>query len=146
AGHCAFYEINSKIAFLGDMDLTRFPYYATIDSNLMDFEQSIQKLKTFDINIAILGHRDPVIGKNNVREELDNFKLIITKRDDRILAKFSEKNPIKPLDMKGMNLIYKRYNFEIFEVISELVMIEKHFEKFLIEKKIAIKDGGYVLN
>ncbi|MFX1525067.1 MAG: MBL fold metallo-hydrolase [Promethearchaeota archaeon] len=146
AGHCAFYEINSKIAFLGDMDLTRFPYYATIDSNLMDFEQSIEKLKIIDIDIAILGHRDPVIGRHNVREELDNFKSIIIKRDDRILAKFSEKKPIKPLDMKGMNLIYKRYNFEIFEVISELVMIEKHFEKFLIEKKIAIKDGGYILN
>lgn len=146
AGHCAFYEINSKIAFFGDMDLTRFPYYATIDSNLMDFEQSIEKLKMFDIDIAILGHRDPVIGKNNVREELDNFKSVITKRDERILAKLSENKPINPLDLKGMNLIYRRYNFEIFEIISELVMIEKHFEKFLAENKIAIKDGGYILN
>ena len=27
AGHCGFYEINSKIVFFGDIDLTRFPYY-----------------------------------------------------------------------------------------------------------------------
>ena len=75
AGHCGFYEMNSKIAFFGDMDLTRFPYYATIDSNLMDFERSIEKLKGIDIEIAILGHRDPVFGRNNIQKELDNFLL-----------------------------------------------------------------------
>ena len=44
--------------------------------------------------------------------------------------------------LKGMNLIYRRYNFynfENFEEISELVMIEKHFLK---EDLITIKDGG----
>ncbi|GAF90554.1 unnamed protein product, partial [marine sediment metagenome] len=58
AGHCGFFEMNSKIAFFGDMDLTRFLYYATIDSNLMEFENSIERFKTFKIEIAILGHRD----------------------------------------------------------------------------------------
>lgn len=145
AGHCGFYEMNSKIAFLGDMDLTRFPYYATIDSNLMEFENSIEKLKSLDIEMAVVGHREPVVGKNNIKDELDNFKSVIVKRDERILSNLSEKKPTHPSDLKGMNLIYRRYNFEIFEVISELVMIEKHFEKFLREDLITIKDGGYIL-
>ncbi|MFX1345306.1 MAG: MBL fold metallo-hydrolase [Promethearchaeota archaeon] len=146
AGHCAFYEINSKIAFFGDMDLTRFPYYANIDSNLIDYENSIDRLKNLKIEIAVLGHRAPVFGNNNIKIELDNFKSIIFKRDERILSNLSERNPISPIDLKGKNLIYKRYSSENFEVISELVMIEKHFDKLLKNNLIAIKDNGFILN
>jgi ribonuclease BN (tRNA processing enzyme) len=130
----------------GHCDLTRFPYYATIDSNLIEFENSIEKLKTLKIEIAVAGHRDPVVGSSNVKADLDNFKSVIQKRDERILSNLSEKKPIYLNDLKGMNLIYRRYNFEIFEIISELVMIEKHFDKFLKEETVAIKDDGYILN
>jgi len=146
AGHCGFYEMNSKIAFLGDIDLTRFPYYATIDSDLVDYENSIDKLKSLEIEIAVVGHRDPVFGSNNIRVELDKFKSIIFKRDERILSNLSERKPIRPIDLKGKNLIYKRYTYKNFEIISELVMIEKHFDKYLKNELIAIKDNGYILN
>jgi glyoxylase-like metal-dependent hydrolase (beta-lactamase superfamily II) len=145
AGHCGFYEINSKIAFLGDMDLTRFPYYATIDSNLIDFENSIERLKTYDIEIAVVGHRDPVVGSTNIKVELDNFKSVIQKRDERILSNLHERKPIHPTDLKSKNLIYRRYTYENFEIISEIMMIEKHFEKFLKENLISIKGDGYIL-
>ncbi len=146
AGHCAVYEINSKIAFFGDIDLTRFPYYANIDSDLIDYENSIDRLKNLDFEIAVLGHRDPVFGGNNIKIELDKFKSIIFKRDERILSNLSEQNPISPIDLKGKNLIYRRYSYANFEVISELVMIEKHFEKLLKNNLIVIKDNGYILN
>ncbi|MFX1531655.1 MAG: hypothetical protein ACFFBC_11130, partial [Promethearchaeota archaeon] len=71
---------------------------------------------------------------------------IIFKRDERILSNLSERNPISPIDLKGKNLIYKRYSSENFEVISELVMIEKHFDKLLKNNLIAIKDNGFILN
>jgi len=145
AGHCGFYEMNSKIAFLGDMDLTRFPYYATIDSNLMEFENSIDKLKDFDIKIAVVGHRAPVVGASNIKDELNNFKSVIIKRDERILSHLSERKVIRSIDLKRKNLIYRRYTYEDFEVVSEVVMIEKHFEKFLKNGLIIAKDDGYVL-
>ena len=145
AGHCGFYEINSKIAFFGDMDLTRFPYYATIDSNLIDFEKSIQKLKNINLDIAVLGHKDPVFGNKTIRDDLDKFKEVIDKRDERILAHLSEQKPIQLSDLKGKNLIYRKYSYANFEIISELVMIEKHFEKFLENNLITVKDNGYVL-
>jgi glyoxylase-like metal-dependent hydrolase (beta-lactamase superfamily II) len=145
AGHCAFYEANSKIAFFGDIDLTRFPYYATIDSDLVDYENSIEILKNLEFEVAVLGHRDPVFGSSNIQAELEKFKSVIFKRDERILSNLSEQNPIRPIDLKGKNLIYKRYSYD-FEVISELVMIEKHFDKFLRNRLITIKDNGYILN
>ncbi len=146
AGHCGFYEIKTQIAFLGDIDLTRFPYYANIDSNLIDFEDSIEKLKDLDIKIVLTGHRDPIEGQDNIKEELDNFKSIILKRDERILENLSEKIPINAIDLKHKNLIYKRYNYENFEVISELVMIKKHFDKFIINGLIEPKENGFVLS
>lgn len=146
AGHCGFYEIESKIAFFGDIDLTKFPYYANLDSNLIDFEKSIEKLKNLDIKIAITGHRDLIEGPHYIKEELDKFKSIIIKRDERILENLSEKRPIKPIDLKQKNLIYKRYNFENFEVISELVMIKKHFDKFVVGGLIEPKENGFVLS
>jgi glyoxylase-like metal-dependent hydrolase (beta-lactamase superfamily II) len=145
AGHCAFIELHSKIAFFGDMDLTRFPYYATIDSDLTQYEYSIEKLKSLEAEVAVVGHKNPVFGKKEIQSELENFKLIIHKRDERILANFSEKKPIQPMDLKGKNLIYKRYN-HAFETISGYVMIEKHFDKFLREGSITRKESGYILN
>jgi len=146
AGHCGFYELTSQIAFLGDMDLTNFPYYANIDSNLIEFENSIKKLKELDINIAVTGHRDPIEGKSNIKEELDKFKSVILKRDERILENLSEIRPIKPVDLKCKNLIYRRYNYENFEVISELLMIEKHFDKFINNGLIEPKVDGFILS
>ena len=145
AGHCGFYETNSKIAFFGDIDLTRFPYYATIDSDLVDYENSIDKLKNLEIEIAVMGHRDPVFGSSNIRVELDKFKSVIFKRDERILSNLTERKPIRPIDLKGKNLIYKRYTYN-FEIISELVMIEKHFDKYLKKNLITTQDNGYILN
>ncbi len=145
AGHCGFYEINSKIAFFGDIDLTRFPYYATIDSDLVDYENSIDKLKNLEIEIAVMGHKDPVFGSSNIRVELDKFKSVIFKRDERILSNLTERKPIRPIDLKGKNLIYKRYTYN-FEIISELVMIEKHFDKYLKKNLITTQDNGYILN
>ncbi|MFX0083384.1 MAG: MBL fold metallo-hydrolase [Candidatus Hodarchaeota archaeon] len=146
AGHCGFYEMNSRIAFFGDMDLTRFPYYATIDSNLMDFERSIEKLKRIDIEVAILGHRDPIFGRSNIKQELDNFQSVIYKRDERILASLSESKSTRLIDLKGKNLIYRRYTFKNFEVLSEMVMIEKHFDKFVSQNIIEQKEDGFVLS
>lgn len=148
AGHCAFYEKNSKIAFFGDIDLTKYPYYGNIDADLIEFEKSIERLITMEIETAITGHRDVIIGSKRIKEELEKFKSILRERDERILTHFSEtKNPIRPTDLKNKNIIYRKYTaFKDFELIAEVLMIEKHFEKFHRNKLITTKDNGYILN
>lgn len=147
AGHCAFLELNSKIAFLADIDLTNFVFYAGIDSNLMEFEDSIDKLSQFDIKTAITGHRGIIDGQNSIKEELKKYKSIIHKRDERILSYFSEINPKTVLDLKSQNLIYKYYSqFKEYETIAEMIMIQKHFDKFINSKLIKQKGNGYILS
>ena len=148
AGHCAFYELNSKIAFLGDIDLTRHPYYGNLDASLIEFEESIAKIKSLDINIVVTGHKGIIEGKKKINEEIEKYKLILDERGERILAFFSERSrPLKLSDFKNSNTIYRKYSsFKDFEIIAELLMIEKHLEKFLKRGIISENNNGYVLN
>lgn len=148
AGHCAYYELNSKIAFLGDIDLTKFPYYGNIDASLIEFEESIAKIKSLDVNVVITGHRGIIEGKKQIDEEIEKYKSILYARDERILTYFSERSrPIKLDDYRKSNIIYRKYSaFKDFEIIAELLMIEKHLEKFLKKEIIVENKSGYVLN
>lgn len=146
AGHCTFLELNSKIAFLADIDLTSFVFYAGIDSNLIEFERSLDKLYQLDIKAAVTGHRGIIEGKNSIKEELSKYKSIIYKRDERILSYFSESNPKNIIDFKNKNLIYKYYSqFKEYEIIAEMIMIQKHLDKFIKNRLIEQKGNGFVL-
>jgi glyoxylase-like metal-dependent hydrolase (beta-lactamase superfamily II) len=147
AGHCAFYEKNSKIGFFGDIDLTKFPYYGNIDASLIDFEESIDKLKRLDIKIAITGHRNPIIGKAEITQEIEKYKLILKQREETILARLREYDrPISPLDLKSQNLIYIKYSmYKNFELLSEVLMLSKHFEKLERNEQIIREKNGFIL-
>ncbi len=145
AGHCAFIETNSKIGFFGDIDLSKLPYYGNIDANLMQFEKSIDKLASIDFESAVTGHKGPFFGKSDIKEELRRYKDILMKRDAEILTYFKEKKQIFIEDLKRKHIIYKKYMFEEFEIIAELLMIQKHIEKFLQKGMIATKEKGFIL-
>ena len=148
AGHCAFYELNSKIVFLGDIDLTRHPYYGNLDASLIEFEESIAKIKSLDANIVVTGHRGIIEGKKKINEEIEKYKLILQERGERILTFFSERSrAIKLNEFKNSNIIYRKYTaFKDFEIIAELLMIEKHLEKFLKKGVISENNNEYLLN
>ena len=147
AGHCSFLELNSKIAFLADIDLTNFVFYAGIDSNLIDFEESLDKLIDLDIEMAATGHRGIIEGGKEIKEELIKYKSVIHKRDERILSNFPETKPILAIDFKGKNLIYKYYSeFKNYDIIAEMIMIQKHFDKFITNKLIQQEGKGFILS
>ncbi|NHJ25451.1 MAG: MBL fold metallo-hydrolase [Candidatus Lokiarchaeota archaeon] len=148
AGHCGFYEKNSKICFFGDIDLTKYPYYGSIDASLIEFEHSIEILENLDIEIAVTGHKNPIIGKSEIKEEFERYKLILKQRDERILMRFREfDKPINSIDLQGQNLIYTKYTiFKNFELISEILMLNKHFEKLEKAGQIIKEKNGFILN
>jgi len=146
AGHCAFYEPRSKIGFFGDIDLSKLPYYGNIDADLANFENSISRLLNMEFDIVVTGHKGPIMGRQTIREELQKFRNILIQRDKRILAQFNEHKPITTETLKKKNLIYKKYFYEDFEIIAELIMIRKHIDKFLLQGLIEKKNDGYVLS
>ncbi len=148
AGHCCFFEEKSRICFLADIDLTNFgPFYGGLDSSVMDFEESIEKLEELNMEAAVSGHKGLFQGVKLIKEELKKYKSKIYEYDERILSYLSETNPINPDDLVKKNIIYRKYGpWEVFEIIAEKIMIEKHFEKFLKNKIIEKKNNGYILN
>ena len=148
AGHCAYYELNSKIAFLGDIDLSKHPYYGNLDASLIEFEDSIAKIKSLDVNIVVTGHRGIIEGKKKINEEIEKYNSILKKPDERILSLFSERSrPIQLIEFKENNLIYRKYSaYKDFEFIAELLMVEKHLEKFIKMGIISKIKDSYVLN
>jgi len=147
-GHCSFLEINSRVAFLADIDLSSFgPWYAGKDSSVIEFEDSIDKLMRFDIDIAVTSHKGIITGKSKIRESLKNFKRIIYDRDERILENLSEKTPKTAKDLRNLNIIYTYYTeYKTYELFAEEIMINYHFEKFFKQDLIQPKDMGYILS
>ncbi|MFX0071876.1 MAG: MBL fold metallo-hydrolase [Candidatus Hermodarchaeota archaeon] len=147
AGHCCFLELNSKICFLGDIDFSSFgPWYAGLDSNLSDFEESILRLKQYDINTAITSHKGIFSGSKLIKEELDKFKSFFDIRDQKILSHFSEKKAKNVNELIKQNIIYKFYGeFKEYDVLAEKIMIKMHIDKLLKNKLIEQQKDGYIL-
>ena len=148
AGHCCFYETGSKIAFLADIDLSSFgPWYGGLDSNLLQFEESIDNLLKLDIDIAITGHNGMVEGRKHVKERLNKYKLIIDRREKKILQYIPEKKPINLNDLTHKNIIYRSYNdvFSEYLHVAEKIMLQKHFDKFLKNGIVENAEKGYIL-
>ena len=146
-GHCCFLEINSKIAFLADMDLSSFgPWYGGRDSSVISFEESIKKIEQLEIEIAITSHKGVITGKQEIQESLKRYKNIIYTRNDKILEELSETKPKSAKDFSEMNIIYAYYtDFKVYEVFVEEFMINYHFEYLFQKGLIEPKDTGYVL-
>jgi len=147
-GHCCFIEKSSKIAFLADIDLSSLgPWYGGKDCNVMAFEDSIKKMKQFDIDIAVTGHKGVIEGRSNIKEGLEKYLQILYQRDDRILENLSEKKPKSAEDLRDLNIIYAYYtDFKEYELFAEEIMVKYHFDKFLKSGKIAREGNGYILS
>ncbi len=146
-GHCCFLELNSKILFLADIVPEYGPWYAGIDSNLIELENSIKKIKKLKFNIAISSHRGIMRNKNTVLHELETNQNIIINRDQKILEYFSEKCPITIRDLTNKNIINNRYSKidHGYTISIEKNMIEKHLNRFLKKEIIRFEKGGYIL-
>lgn len=146
-GHCCFFERNTKSAFLADIDLSSFgPWYGAIDSNLIDFVKSIDKVMKLDIEQCVTSHKGIIIGKKNIQDKLIQYGSIISKRDERLLSLLSEQKPKTIEDLVGNNIIYEPYSeYKIYELIAERVMIKNHLVKLQLEGKVSMEDKMIVL-
>jgi len=148
SGHCCFYEKNSKFAFLSDINMPGAgPWYGGIDCNLLEYEESLKKLRKLDIRIAVFGHYGLITDANEIIDILIDALTIIQGRDEVLLNHLSEKKAFTAKELSNKQFIIK--NIEVYEEalpLSEEIMIEKHFEKFLKQELIERKDDGYILS
>ncbi len=147
AGHCCFYDSKHQFIFLGDIDLTGLgPWYGCLDSNLIDFEKSIQKLLQLNIVLAVSSHKGIYQGEKRISEELKKYLEVISKRDEKILNYLSPSKPTRPIDLVGKNIIYKKYGYiKDYLFIAEQIMIKQHFDRLIDLEKIIKQGENYFL-
>lgn len=151
AGHLSIFLPKNKIMFVGDIDLSSFgPWYGCLDSNLLEFEHSIQLMQKYDIDIAVSSHKGIIEGKIQIQDLIISYLHVVQDRDTRILACIPESHAGSPgvsLDsLVGKNLIYTKYNqFEAYLKMAEKIMIERHLDKFVQQGKIERNNGRYRL-
>lgn len=93
-GHCCFLIewSGGALVYLGDIELTGFgPYYGDAWSSLVDFEASIEKLKTISVeNWLTFHHKGLVESRQQFLEMLESFRGMIDFREQNLLAFLSE--------------------------------------------------------
>ncbi len=148
AGHCCFYDEISKILFLADIDLSNFgPWYGALDSNVIEYEQSIEKLMNLNSEFAFTSHSGIIIGSKIIKENLMGVLSIIHNRDEAILSYLSERKPKSIEDFRNKNITYKNYGImKNYELLAEKIMIQYHLDKLIKKGKVSIKQNGYVLS
>ncbi len=146
AGHCCFYEPTRKIAFLSDIDLSKFgPWYGCRDSCLADYVRSVHKMLALDIDIAASSHEDITEGKA-IKDGLDYFLRKIEERNDKILAMLRERVPVLASDIYGHNLVYRNYDkFGDYLRLAEAIMVDQHLQYLLAAGKIRRDGDGFAL-
>lgn len=146
-GHCCFYMPRSNLCFLADIDLSSFgPWYGCLDSNLIDFERSLEKLKTYSIDTAVTSHTGIVRGKELIDEQLQIYQSVITQRDEKILGYLNPKTPISVDDLMEKNIIYYKYNyFKEYLVIAERIMIQNHLKKLKLNNRVVQIGNGFCI-
>jgi len=143
AGHCCFYDSKNQFIFLGDIDLTGLgPWYGCLDSNLIDFEKSLQKILKLNIVLAVSSHKGIYQGRKKIKEELKRYIEVISKRDEKIKKHLSPSKPTRLTDLVGKNIIYKKYSYmRDYLFIAEQIMIKQHLDR-LINQELIWEQGG----
>jgi glyoxylase-like metal-dependent hydrolase (beta-lactamase superfamily II) len=132
AGHCCFYEESLKFAHLSDISMPDSgPWYGGLDSSLIEYENSLEKLLKLQIKTAIMSHVGLIEEYKDIVQIINQQKTYIKERDELILSKLSEKRPTVSDDLWKKGLIFNGdAGYEGPLMISEKIMIEKHFENF----------------
>ncbi|TXT56369.1 MAG: Hydroxyacylglutathione hydrolase [Promethearchaeota archaeon] len=146
-GHCCFYEPNLKLAFLSDIELSKFgPWYGGLDSSIVEFKTSIDKILELEIQTAVTGHSGIIKGEKIIKKKLREYRRIFGYRDEKIVALLSNTKPLSVDDLTGKNIIYSNYEFfKPFLIRMERTMIQKHLDNLVKENRIIKQYSGYLL-
>jgi glyoxylase-like metal-dependent hydrolase (beta-lactamase superfamily II) len=147
-GHTCFYIPSLKFLFLSDIDLSVFgPWYGGLDSDILEFKKSIDKVSKFDIEIVITGHSGLFRGSKIIKKRLEQYQKIFDVRETLILNHLNDSKPLKAQDLVEKKIIYRNYEFfKPFLLRMERTMIQKHLNKLLSENKINLVNSGYVIS
>ena len=138
-GHCGFLFPDQGFIFTADIDVSNFgPWYANLDSSILDYIRSIDRVIDLKPDYIISGHGKAML-KDGLLKELADYRDIIFARQERILTllyrgyhslpelarqcpiyiKFPRPQEVFFIYEQVMILVHLRYMEDIGQVIRE---------------------------
>ncbi|MDG2303567.1 MAG: MBL fold metallo-hydrolase [Candidatus Binatia bacterium] len=137
-GHCCF-EIEwtdagrpRRLIYLADIELTSFgPYYGDAWSNLVDFENSLARVREIEADwYATFHHIGVLKGRDAFLARLDKFEAMIADREGRLLDYLAE-----PHDMD--DIVKHRFVYRPVDAVSFADSVEKRSAEQHLERLVA---------
>jgi len=139
--HYCLYEPNERILFSFDYDLTLFPWYGLRESSILEFKESVKKLKAISPKMVVSSHRGVITG--DIAAEFDRFCRRIDVRGDKILSLLDTGKTIG--QVVDMAPIYGSFPYmEPLLRFWEAQMISKHLEQLEIEGRVKRRGNFYI--
>lgn len=140
-GHCGFLFPDEGFIFTADIDVSNFgPWYANLNSSIIDYIKSIDRVMEMKPDFIISGHGKAMI-KDGLLKKLADYRDIIFARQDRIVELLYRGHHSLP-DLARQCPIYIEFPRpqEVF-YIYEQVMILAHL-RFMEALGQLIKEGN----
>lgn len=140
-GHCGFLFPDQGFIFTADIDVSNFgPWYANLNSSIIDYVKSIDRVMAMKPDFIISGHGQAMI-KDGLLQKLADYRDIIFARQDRIIELLYRGHHSLD-DLARQCPIYIKFPRpqEVF-FIYEKVMILAHL-RFMETLGQLIKDGN----
>jgi hydroxyacylglutathione hydrolase len=140
AGHCSFFIREPAVLFIGDYELSPFPYYGDRDSDIDQTIASVRRLRDVRARVWISSHEAGIF-REDPGELWDRFLAAIDARDERLLDLLSE--PKTMSDIVKARIVYKKVREPKFIYdFCEMSTMEKHLAR-LMDRGMVIREGNY---
>jgi glyoxylase-like metal-dependent hydrolase (beta-lactamase superfamily II) len=147
AGHCVLLVEPQGIAFIGDIDLSGFgPYYGDGTSSLMQFRQTLARVKDLPASVWITSHHKGVIDDRVTFEGLLRaFAWRIEARTQRLLELLGA-GPRRLDDLVRERILYRPEQQDWWCDAAERRSITQHLDELLLDGRVLQRgDGSFAL-
>jgi hydroxyacylglutathione hydrolase len=140
AGHLSFFIREPAVLYIGDYDLSPFPYYGDRDSDIDRTIASIRRLREVPAKVWISPH-DTGVYRDDPADRWDRFLAVIGQREDRLLDLLRVPRTIG--EIVEARIVYRKAREpKIFYDFGEMCTMKKHLER-LMKRGIVRQEGEY---
>ncbi|MBN2225367.1 MAG: MBL fold metallo-hydrolase [Deltaproteobacteria bacterium] len=140
AGHLSFFVREPGVLFIGDYDLSPFPYYGDRDSDIDQTIASVRCLRDVPARVWISPH-DKGIYRDNLGDLWDRFLTVIQQREDRLLDFLAV--PRTMGNIVEARIVYKKAREpKLLYDFGEMCTMNKHLAR-LIGRGVVTQEGEY---
>ena len=141
-GHCVFHVEPDDVLYLGDIDLSSFgPYYGDAWSSLVDFEQTLARVRAIEARwYATFHHVGVLEGRAAFLERLDRFTAVIAQREARLLAFLAAPRTLD--DIAAHRFVYRPADPVPYADVVERRSMSQHLERLVDAGRVQVVEPG----